>query len=375
MGVSNYFSDCYEAARAKFREAARAAGATVETHVNPSTGPEGEVRDWLALPAANGDADLATDVIWIGPRDAERLLLTVSGTHGAEGFCGSGIQVGWLESGLCRELPRGTAMLMVHALNPHGFAWLRRVNEGNVDLNRNFIDHTLPYPINEGYETLKDAICPAEWTEESLAAARERLDAYGQAHGAMALQGAISTGQYSDPRGVFYGGTAPSWSNRTLDSVLRRHAGHARHVAYIDLHTGLGPHGYGEIISNHATGSGGHARVVDWYGDEATNGDDGSSSSAAVMGDTTVGVERALPAAAVAGITLEYGTVPLDEVLTAVRADNWVHLHGDLAAPLGRELKARMRRAFYADTDEWKAMIWERAVDVHRRALKGLTGS
>ncbi len=375
MREVSYFSDCYEAARAKFREAARAAGAAVETYANSSRGPEGEVRDWLGLPTATGDTRLATDVAWIGPRDAERLLITLSGTHGVEAFCGSAIQVGCLDSGLYRNLPRGTAWLMIHAINPYGFAWLRRVNEDNVDLNRNFIDHAQPRPVNTGYELLKDAICPTEWTDASLAAARARLDAYERTHGPMALQSAISSGQYGDPLGVFYGGTAPTWSNRVLDAVLRRHAGRARHVAYIDLHTGLGPYGQGEIMSNHAAGTAGHARVVDWYGAEATSNEDGTSSSAVVAGDTTVGVERALPAAAVTGITLEFGTVPLDEMLTAVRADNWVHLHGDISAPLGRALKARMRRAFYPDADDWKAMVWERAVDVHERALKGLAAS
>src|SRR3546814_19422802 len=142
----------------------------------------------------------------------------------------------------------------------------------------------------------------------------------------MALQSAISTGQYSDPEGVFYGGTAPSWSNRTLDSVLRRHAARARHVAYIDLHTGLGPHGYGEIISNHAIGTRGHAQVADWYGDEATSGDDGTSSSAAVLGDTTVGVEAALPAATVKGVTLDSGRVALSHRHAPVRAQPHVPL-------------------------------------------------
>ena len=50
---------------------------------------------------------------------------------------------------------------MVHAINPHGFAWSRRVTEDNVDLNRNFVDHAQPYPSNPGYEELRAAICPA----------------------------------------------------------------------------------------------------------------------------------------------------------------------------------------------------------------------
>ena len=34
---------------------------------------------------------------------------------------------------------RPPALVFVHAINPHGFAWRRRWNENNVDLNRNFL--------------------------------------------------------------------------------------------------------------------------------------------------------------------------------------------------------------------------------------------
>ena len=33
----------------------------------------------------------------------------------------------------------GDALVLVHVLNPYGMAWLRRTNENNVDLNRNFL--------------------------------------------------------------------------------------------------------------------------------------------------------------------------------------------------------------------------------------------
>jgi hypothetical protein len=191
----------------------------------------------------------------------------------------------------------------------------------------------------------------------------------------MALQAAISSGQYSDARGVFYGGRAETWSNRTLVQLLRRHAGRVRHVAFIDLHTGLGPYGVGEIMNNHNPGEAAFDRVAQWYGGEATSIDAGSSSSAPVSGDTTLGVQAALPQAEVTAVTLEYGTVPLKEVFDAVRADNWLHVHGDLRTPAAREIKAQIRGAFYPDKDDWKRMVFERSVDVLRRAAAGLMQS
>src|SRR5262249_29155970 len=137
MGVRRHFSSTYAAARDKFQYAARRAGAQLEAYHNPAIGPAGE--------------RLATDIARLGPEDAARMLVVIAGTHGVEGFCGSAIQTGWLGEGIAAELPADTALLLVHAMNPYGFAWLRRVNEENVDINRNYIDWSRPPPVNAGY--------------------------------------------------------------------------------------------------------------------------------------------------------------------------------------------------------------------------------
>jgi hypothetical protein len=360
--ISDFFSADYNEARGKFRDAGAAAGAALDSYHNPATSPDG-----LAL---------STETAWLGPRQAERVLVVMSGTHGVECFCGSGIQAGLLRSGIAvEERPAGIALLLIHAINPSGFAWLRRVTEGNVDLNRNFVDHNLPYPINSGYEELRPAICPKEWTPSGRQAADAVLEAYGAGHGAMALQGAITSGQFTDPEGVFYGGRTPTWSNRTLREILGRHVDGVPHVGFIDLHTGLGPYGVGEIMNNHVPGHPGYPRVKDWFGAEATSGEDGNSSSAPVAGDTNIAFDERLPGTAVTGITLEYGTEPLRDMIDALRGDNWLHVHGRLDSPEGRAVKARIRAAFYPDQDDWRAMVWERAVDVTRRALRGLAQS
>ena len=181
MSISQCFARDYADARAKFLAAARGAGAVLRHYQNPLRGPDGE--------------RLFTDVAWYGPTGAERVLMTISGTHGNEGFCGSGIQVGWFERGLHKELPASVALVAVHAVNPHGFAWVRRVTEDNVDLNRNFVDYAAPLPDNPGYCELAEAICPAEWSDATCAASRALFEAYAKKNGAMALQTALSGGQ------------------------------------------------------------------------------------------------------------------------------------------------------------------------------------
>jgi hypothetical protein len=365
MAVKNpsprFFPESFAQGRARFREAAQSAGARISSHANPATGPSGEA--------------LSTETAWLGPSDAGRLLLGMAGTHGAEGFCGSGIQTGWLETGVFTRLPADTAVLLVHAINPYGFAWVRRVNEDNIDLNRNFIDHAHPAPDSPRYRALRDAICPRDWSTESEAGVRRQFTVYAAEHGTMALQEAIMRGQYFDAQGVCYGGTGDSWSNRTLRAILEPHAGHVRNFAFIDLHTGLGPYGYGEIISNHLAGDSDNERVQLWYGTEATSANDGSSTSTLISGDIHIGVQQSLPRAEGTGITLEYGTVPSGEMMNAIRADNWLHVHGNLDSAQGREIKAEIRAAFYPEKDDWKDMVFDRAVDVLNRTVKGLTAA
>lgn len=359
--ASSYFSADYAEARGKFRDAAAKAGARLASQVNAQVkGPAGE--------------DLATDIAWVGPADASRVLMTISATHGVEGFCGSGVQVGSFAEGFARELPRDTALLAVHAINPYGFAWIRRVNESNIDLNRNFVDFSKPLPRNEGYDELADAICPDDWSEPLLAAAKARLDDYAEKRGLPWLQQAISGGQYTHPNGIFFGGAAASWSRRTLLWIAEEYLRKAQHVAIIDYHTGLGPYGHGERIILHRRDNPALARAQHWYGEAARAIALGNSASADVVGDGLTGLDQMLTRAGkqVTGMALEYGVRPLHETIDALRADNWVHLHGRLDDAKGREIKAGIRDVFYGDKDDWKGMVFEQAMDAQRRALRGL---
>jgi hypothetical protein len=204
--TSDSFSADYAEARDKFRAAAKDAGGALEAIGHPEPGAEGEA--------------LSTDVAWFGPRDAAAAIVLISATHGVEGFCGSGAQVDLLTRGEIARLPAGMAVLMIHGVNPYGFSWLRRVTHENVDLNRNWIDFDAALPENPGYDTLADAACPPNWSEESVASSARALVDYIKERGAAALQHALSGGQHKHPKGIFYGGLEPTWSRRTQTAIL-----------------------------------------------------------------------------------------------------------------------------------------------------------
>jgi hypothetical protein len=359
MNSAESFSSDYRTARARFVDAARAAGATLETVAHPERGPDG--------------GELATDAAWIGPEAAEAVLVTISATHGVEGFCGSGAQVDWLRRDEWRGLPAGTSVLMIHAINPYGFAWLRRVTHENVDLNRNWVDFSSPRKANAGYDELAEAICPTEWTAEVQKSTGQTLTAYADEHGAMALQQALSGGQYDHPLGCFYGGDAPTWSRRTQTSLYEHYLRGAGRIAIIDYHTGLGPWGYGEQIIVDRPGGAVFGRAANLYGAAITSPlPGGDSTSADIMGDGLSFAPILLGHAEVTPMALEFGTKPLTAVLNAIRADAWLHAYGDPRSPEGRAIKAEVRDAFFGDADDWKGMVAGQSLLATRQALRGL---
>jgi hypothetical protein len=358
MNSADSFSAAYPEARAKFRDAVREAGGALDAIANPNKGPDG--------------GDLTTDIAWFGPRTAEKVLVMVSGTHGVEGFCGSGAQVDWLKRGEAATLPPGLAALLVHAINPYGFAWLRRVTEENVDLNRNWLDFAEATPENAGYDELAAAAVPTEWTQETQAAANQALLTYGGQHGPMALQQALSGGQYRHAKGVFYGGDGPTWARRTQEQIYAGYLGQAGRVAILDYHTGLGPWGYAEPIMSDAAGSDAYRRGQDWYGCTITSPLDGTSTSAVTAGDNLAMAPALMPHAEVTGLALEYGTESLQAVFYAQRADAGLHGYGDPLSPEGKEIKAAIRHAFYGDADDWKGMVVGQSLSATRKAVAGL---
>lgn len=358
--LDRVFAEDYSDARRRFAEAVEARGGEIASYRNPNPGPEGE--------------ELATDVAWFGPKDATAVLVQMSATHGVEGFCGSGAQVDWLLNGQDWPLPEGVAVLMIHAINPYGFAWIRRCTEEGCDLNRNYVDFDRPLPENPGYEELKEDFIPPELEGPEFEAAEERLEAYREKHGSDAFKIAWGGGQYTDSFGCFYGGTGPTWSRRTLETIVADYDLAARKlVAVIDYHTGLGPFGYGELISAHTVGSENVERAKRWYGLSVTQPDLGTSASVPKTGLGEIGWERLL-GERVSCIAIEYGTFTPEEGRVALRADHWLHKHRnvDWTAAETREIKIGLKRHFYPETADWQEMVLLRSRMVVRQALEAL---
>jgi hypothetical protein len=364
----------YPEARRRFLAAARSAGASVDHTPQPHVrGPDG--------------GELAIDVARLGPLDAPAVLVVVSGTHGVEGYAGSALQAGLL-AGPARNLPAGLGLVLIHALNPYGFAWIKRTNEDNVDLNRNFIDWDGPVPTNPGYDELAEVLVPEEWDEATRASSTAALLGEVERRGLPEMQQVISGGQYRHERGVFYGGVGPAWSNRWLRDRAATLSGPASRIGVVDLHTGLGPWGEGELIVCEPRDHPRYRRAEGWWG-EVRSMEDGESVSAALTGDWLGAIDQLWPGREVTGAALEFGTVDQVQVLQALRGEAWLHGAtrgsggGSGRSPAtgrpgveaaGPAIRRAVRAAFADDDPAWLAALTARFDRVVAAAIDGLTG-
>jgi hypothetical protein len=299
------------------------------------------------------------------------VLVTISGTHGVEGFFGSAVQIEWLRRTKNAGLPKDAAAMHIHAINPYGFARLRRTNEDNIDLNRNWINFNEPLPRNSWYDEISSDLCPADWSAATQAATGARLGAWISRHDAVKFQQAVSGGQWTHPLGLFYGGAAPCWSRRTLTQIVQS-LQLATRICAIDFHTGLGPYGYAEPIIGRARTDPGFARTRGWIGGAAKSVHGDGSVTAEIKGDAMSALPALLPKAVVDVVALECGIQSIDKVALALRADAWLHAYGNPRSADAKPIKTMIRAAFHSEDPLWQGMALGQGLAACQAAMGGL---
>lgn len=349
---SGLFPEDYAHGRQQWLQALRGLAARHQPFPCTGNGPKGEA--------------LVTDTAWLGPEQAKAVLVILAGTHGVEGFTGSAIQCDLLQ--MLAEgrfaLPEHTAILLVHALTPWGYAWLRRCDAAGIDLNRNAVDFNRPLPGNPEYDKLRPLLFAnsAQW--------QQSFTSYQQQYGRVALEKAISGGQYSDPAGPFYGGAAPAHGRLVCEALIRDYHLDKRRLAVIDLHTGLGPYGYGEIICDHTPGSAGAETAHQWYGDAVTLPLAGTSSSVPKLGLLDYAWHAIMDDKS-CYITLEFGSFSTDQLFATLLRDH--QLWADSGNHHERQAHSLiMRRHFCPDDPAWREMVLFRSRQVIAQALCGV---
>ncbi|KAF0856160.1 DUF2817 domain-containing protein (plasmid) [Pantoea dispersa] len=348
----------YTQQRARFLAAVTRQHGALTAYRHPLTAPDG--------------AALYTDVAVIGDPAAPKRMLILSGTHGVEGYYGSDSQIAWLDSFDVAALPPDCALVLVHLLNPWGAAHLRRVNEDNIDLNRNFIDFSQPAPANPHYALWHDLYHGDRAHADRLLA--ETL----QQSGWPALKRVVEAGQYQAADGLFYGGQQPAWSHRTLHSIVEQHLRQAQVILSFDLHTGAGAWGHPMLLAiaeqRYPAHDWGKSLYDEWLTLLFTGAgrDSDTGVTATATGYVSQFLLTSLPDTQLLPLVVECGTYPGEEMHRRVRDDHWLHLQGDPASHAGRALKQQLVEGFWPADEDWRALTAFRTRQIFLRGWRAL---
>jgi hypothetical protein len=289
-------------------------------------------------------------------------MLLSSAAHGVEGFAGSAIQTGLLRQRDDLELPPDAAIVLVHALNPHGMSWSRRENEDGVDVTRNLSHHRYDPMPNPDYELLRDLLVPKELSPEVLAGIHRDAEALAATRPPHWITRTLRTGQYTHPEGLTYHGLEPCWSTLRWIDAVKQHARDADRVMLIDLHTGYGE--YGDLLTQNPSyrhESPPYALLQRWLGEDPAGYDESGSILEHRIETFEVLHEVCRPDAEVAAMYFEFGTVSMEGYADAWIVNNWHHLYGDRSSAEAARARQAFADLFYVREDAWKARVWQGA--------------
>ncbi len=340
------FSPDYLTARARFRAVALRAGATLDALPLTAQGPCAEA--------------LSIDIAWLGARQPRRVVLHITGVHGVEAFAGSAAQLALLAEP--PPLPTDGALILVHVLNPYGMAWLRRANEHNVDLNRNFHPDGGTWagtpPLYKRLDALLNPSSPP--TRDGFAL---RLGFAGLRHGVRAVRQAIAHGQHRYPHGLFYGGAELQPGPRLFNHWLQSRLSAAKTVFAIDMHTGLGPHAADTLIVEREVDHASLSALSQALQRPLTGGNETAPAAYTVRGSLGAALPSLLPGVQVEFVLQEIGTWSPLRVLRELREENRWHHYG--AGHLDHPAKRRLLEALCPASPAWR----KAAVARHRFGL------
>jgi len=340
MLTDDYFPADYFAARGAFH--AHAAGAELGGYPISATGPNGEA--------------LSLDSAYLGNPAPRRLVVITSGVHGVEGYAGSALQQLWLAE-FAGPLPADTGVLLVHALNPYGFAHGRRVNEHNVDLNRNALA-AFPGPANPAYRSLDPWLNPPSQQPRPDDFVWRALPLLLR-HGRAALAQAIAAGQYEFPQGLFYGGREREPSLAIFAGLLAapRFAGVQR-AWHLDLHTGLGRYGRYQLLIEEPPATREFETLTRGFGAESVKSDHAAHATHySAHGILPALTRQAFPDSHTLAATVEFGTLGPATLLRLLRAENRVHHYGAHRSGDAARIRATLRDALAPRDPAWRAAV------------------
>lgn len=309
------------------------------------------------------------DTVFLAPKKkpSKKLVIISSGVHGVEGFAGSAIQRKFLSGLISGECPLLCDVLILHVINPFGFNEIRRVNENNVDLNRNFFLKKEKLPKkekNRNYRKLVSFFKPRyKFTFYPLEFLLFAIRFFGILirFGPRKFTDTVVNGQFEYRKGIYYGGKKPQPVVKELRSFLREEASHYKDILLIDLHTGYGEKNGICLIQNSPLDTREDMniqRIADGLPLLRPNGHEDFYHTA---GDFTDFLGKILPSKVnIFPLTLELGTSGNLNLWGALKssflvvAENRIYHHGSRFASSQKRVKEKFLRLFYPKSKRWR---------------------
>jgi hypothetical protein len=189
--------------------------------------------------------ELSIDWLWVEPKQTDNLIIVSTAQHGIEGYVGSAMLKIFMDEFAPRILSENTGLLLVHAINPWGMKYGRKVNENGVDLNRNFIlGNSFDKSVNPDFPKMRHFLAP---DYAARAFGIENLFFVGRtikaliSEGVSSISNAALLGQYVDPRAMYYGGEGQEEETKLMLDLFREALDKYQNVIHLDQHSGYGP--------------------------------------------------------------------------------------------------------------------------------------
>lgn len=279
-----------------------------------------------------------------------------------EGFAGSAIQLSVLDKPL--HLPSGTALIFTHILNPFGMSWLRRANENNVDLNRNFIANGNYSGAPPQYAAVDNFLNPKSPPSRDFFLPRSGL--LFLKYGIRTTLQIVAGGQYEFPKAVFFGGKTLEPELQQYHAFLATQLRSVQNAVAIDVHTGIGRFGKDLLIVERDV----YTRMREIFGPRVILSEPRGLPSYQIRGGHNLLVSHALPNADVRFVTQEFGTYNPVTVFHALREENRWHHYGD--GSLTHATKQTMKEIFCPRNEQWRQNVLARGREVFEQALQQL---
>lgn len=357
LWASGFFPKDYESSRAKFQSLVELIDS--ENYIK-------DAGRFQVPPGTSYDQDLFVDWVLLKPKNVEtrKVILINCGTHGIE----SHVACGFLLEHFEKVLRQGSEVsyLFMHALNPYGFKYSRRVTENNVDLNRNFIlnrdDFKDPNFLYPQIEIFLNRPSPAQddffYNLDHLFYSVYYVSKLGKA----GFRQAVVQGQYSFKTGLFFGGNQFEPQALWLSSFLPEKLANYEDILAIDYHTGYGARGELHLFGSSNLRPDLKEELSKIFIEKSIDWGD-SKNFYQTYGDFTDFLIALLPNKRVLPMTFEFGTLDSHTMsgslksLRIMRLENQVHHWKPMSEEALKDIKNKFKEMFFPSEPLWEETV------------------